>query len=88
MKIVIHADMGDDTNAKKRLVAEVCRSVDKFLTNNEEFEISFDNDVALTDLGATLYQLAELIIGIAGMVEKTSDDDNDDYDPADFWKKK
>jgi hypothetical protein len=85
MKIVIKAGIGEDVAAKRMLVAEVCRGVDKFLTAGEQFEISFDNDVVLTDLSNTLYSLAELVAGIAGIVAIGSDDE--DYDPADFWKK-
>jgi hypothetical protein len=86
MKIVVNADIGDDDDAKRKLVAEVCRGVDKFLTTREPFELHFANDVALTDLSSTLYSLAELVTNIAGMVKNKASDD-EDYDPADFWKK-
>jgi len=84
MKITVNANVNSSAKARNKLVAQVCQSVNKFLSENEPLEISFQGDVPLKDVGQTLYNLAELVTGVAGMVKNPKE--SEDYDDADAWK--
>lgn len=81
--IILHKNTMRQHSAKKKFVAEVCRSMTEFLAENKPIQIEIGAGVNLKEAGDALRNLAEML-DTAGSVAHS--DDEEEQDPADWWK--